>query len=410
MISFPEAVKLILSEARTLGVEKVPLMDADGRFLARPLKARLDMPRFDQSAMDGFAVKLADLRGASAKSPAKLILDGDVPAGSQRRPRLRRGHTVKVFTGSMLPVGTEAVVMREFSRGRGEKVLLEREASRGEHLRRRGEEFAKGDRLLEGGARIDPAVIGLLATFGHKEVPVFVRPTVTLLTIGDELVPLGTKLAPSKIYNSNELALTAALKRVGVGRIRAKTLPDDPAIMRREMQRGLRDSDVLVTAGGASVGDYDYLRRVAAECGIKEQFRAIAVKPGKPNFFGTWHAPGRAGGTRLVFGLPGNSVSALVSFHQLVRPALLKMKGLTVQAEPTLCAELTAECRKKPGRMELVRGRLESLSGRLLVHPTKRQGSHMMGGLAAADCLILFPHDRERLGKGETVEVQPLAW
>jgi molybdopterin molybdotransferase len=180
--------------------------------------------------------------------------------------------------------------------------------------------------------------------------------------------------------------------------------------MRREMKRGLRNSEVLVTAGGASVGDYDFLRRVAAECDIVEHFRAIAIKPGKPNFFGTWRGPGRSGGTRLVFGLPGNSVSALVSLHQLVKPALLKIMGRTSDAEPRLSAELTEECRKKPGRMELVRGRLEAERGRLLVHPTSRQGSHMMGGLAMADCLILFPHDRERLDKGEAVEVQPLAW
>jgi len=430
MISFPEAIRLVMETAPTLGIERVRLKDADGRFLARPIKARLDMPRFDQSAMDGFAVKLADVKGASPESPAELTLDGDVPAGSRRRPRLRNGHTVKVFTGSVLPLGTEAVVMREFSKSHGDRVLLERGASPEENVRRRGEEYARGDLILDRGARIDPAVIGLLATSGHEEVPVFARPSVTLLTIGDELVPLGRKLGPSKIYNSNQHALTAALKRVGVDRIRARTLPDDPAVMRREMTRGLRESDVLITAGGASVGDYDFLRRVAAECGIKEGFRAIAVKPGKPNFFGTWRPPreaagrartgggsrsgARAGsrdaGTRLVFGLPGNSVSALVSFHQLVRPGLLKMMGLSELDEPKLSAELTDECHKKPGRMELVRGRLETAGGRLLVRPTKRQGSHMMGGLAAADCLIIFPRDKKQIMKGEHVEVKPLAW
>jgi molybdopterin molybdotransferase len=410
MISYDEALKLVLDAVRSLGVENVPLLDADGRFLARPLKARLDMPRFDQSAMDGFAVKLDDIAGASLESPAELILDGDLPAGAMRRPRLRQGHTFKVFTGSMLPAGTEAVVMREYSREQGVKVLLERNASPGEHLRLRGEEYKKGDRLLDGGVRIDPATIGLLANSGYTEVPVFVRPTVTLLTIGDELVPLGAKLLQSKIYNSNELALTAALTRVGVVRIRARTLPDDPAAMRREMSRGLRDSDILLTAGGASEGDYDFVPRVATELGVKERFKRVAIKPGKPNFFGTWRAPGRTGRTRLVFGLPGNAVSALVSFYQLVRPALLRMMGLPAPTELDLSAELTEDCNKKKGRLEWLRGRLEVVDGRLLVHPSTRQGSHMMGGLALADCLIHFPLDRELLKKGEQVDVRQIHW
>lgn len=410
MIPFDRARRLVLDAAHALGVEKVPLEDADGRLLARPLKAHLDMPRFDQSAMDGFAVKTADLKGAGPKKPAELILDGDIPAGALRRPRLRPGHTIKVFTGSMLPLGTEAVVMREYSRVRGDIVQLVREPSPGEHIRRRGEEFAKGEPLLDRGTPIDPAVTGLLATFGHADVAVYLRPTITLLTIGDELVPLGGRLGPAKIYNSNKLALTAALKRIGVGRIRARIVPDDPSALRRAMTRGLRESDVLLAAGGASVGDYDFVRPVTAELGIRERFRAIAVQPGKPVFFGTWHAPGRSGPTRLVFGLPGNPVSALVSLHQIARPALQKMMGHPAPADLGLTAEITEECRKKPGRLRLLRGRLETTGGRLVVTPSRHQGSHMISGMAYADCLILFPLDQERLEKGQQVDVKLLAW
>jgi molybdopterin molybdotransferase len=230
------------------------------------------------------------------------------------------------------------------------------------------------------------------------------------LTLGDELVPLGKKLGPGLIFNSNEHALTAALKRVGVSRIRAKTLRDDTAAMRREMSRSLRNSDILVTAGGASEGDYDFVPRVAAELGIRERFQKVAIKPGKPNYFGTWRAPGRGGRTRFVFGLPGNAVSALVSFYQLVRPAMLKMMGLPAPTELDLTAEITEDCHKKKGRLEWLRGKLEIVDGRLLVHPSKRQGSHMMGGLAAADCLIYFPGDRDLLRKGEQVDVRQINW
>lgn len=410
MITCDKAQQTVLKNVRPLGVEKIPLQNADGRYLARAITARFDAPRFDQSAMDGFAVKLADLAGAGAESPAELIVDGDLPAGTTRRPLLRRGHTVKVFTGSMLPVGAEAVVMVEDSRaGRG-KAYLTREPSAGENIRRRGEEYVKGDPLLKRGTPIDPSVIGLLATFGHTEVPVFKLPRVTLLTLGNELVPLGLPLGTGRVYNSNKFSLVAALKRIGVRSVRTRIVRDNPGALRREMARGLRESDVVLAAGGCSVGDYDFVRPVTAQIGVREHFRAIAVKPGKPVFFGTWKAPGRRGGARVVFGVPGNPVSALVSLHQFIRPALKKIMGDPMPADLILSAEITGECNKKRGRLRLLRGRLEVSNGRLLVHPRRRQGSHMMGGMANADCLILFPLDQERLKKGDTVQVKLINW
>jgi molybdopterin molybdotransferase len=410
MIPFDEAKLIVLNDARPLGVEKLALHQADGRYLARSLNARLDMPRFDQSAMDGFAVKLVDLAGASAKHPVALTLDGDLPAGSTRRPRLRRGHTVKVFTGSTLPEGTEAVVMVEYSRTRGNTVYLKKEASAGDHIRRRGEEYSKGDLLMKTGSLVDPSVIGLLATFGYAEIPAFKLPSVTLLTLGDELIPLGVALKAGKIYNSNKFSLTAALKRIGVRKIRARIVPDDRAALRRAITRGLDESDVVLAAGGASVGDYDFVRPVTADVGIEERFRAVAVKPGKPVFFGTWKAPGRGGAAKLFFGVPGNPVSALVCLHQFVRPALRKMMGDPAQREQFLSAELAGECVKRPGRLHLTRGRLESRDGRLVVHPLSRQGSHMMGGMANADCLILFPSHQHKLSRGQTVQVVRIDW
>jgi molybdopterin molybdotransferase len=410
MIPFERALSLVLDAAGPLRVERVPLLDADGRFTAAPLRARAQMPRYDQSAMDGFAVRLVDVRGAVPGSPSELALDGDLPAGSRRRPTLRPGRTIKVFTGSPLPRGTEAVVMREYTRQRGDKIFFERGASREENIRRRGEEYNRGDLLLDRGAAVGPAAIGLLAGFGYERVPVFARPSITLVTIGDELVRLGRPLKPGMIYNSNEFSLTAALRRIGCGRIRAVTVRDDPNALRRRLARGLRESDVVLAAGGASVGDYDFVRPVAESLGIDERFRAIAVKPGKPVFFGTWRAPGRGAGTRLFFGLPGNAVSALVSLHQLVRPALRKMMGDSGLSELSLTAELTEGCSKRHGRLQLMRGRLAAVDGRLLVSPEARQGSHMMGGMAGADCLIHFPAGRQRLEAGESVKVGLISW
>lgn len=409
MIPFEKALRIVLDNALTLGVEKIPLGDAEGRYIARDIRARNDMPRYDQSAMDGFAVRLPDTKTAKSGSPAELILDGDLPAGSRRRPRLRPGRTVKVFTGSMLPHGTEAVVMVENSKINGRAVLLYHSPCRGDHIRRRGEEYAKGDRLIDRGTLIDPSVMGLLATFGHAEVPVFRLPRVTLLTLGDELVPVGEPLRAGKIYNSNMFSLTAALRSIGVKRVNARIVPDDRAALRREIRRGLRDSDVVLAAGGASVGDYDFVRPVARDIGIREHFRSVAIKPGKPVFFGTWTKKER-GGTRLMFGVPGNPVSALVSLHQFIRPALMKIMGHPDPRELVLTAELAEACSKRPGRLHLLRGRLETRDGRLLVHPRSRQGSHMMGGLANADCLICFPREETHLAKGARVRVKLISW
>ncbi|MFH1844580.1 MAG: gephyrin-like molybdotransferase Glp [bacterium] len=419
MIGFDEALGRVLDLAPLLPVEKVPLEDAVGRVLARPATARFGMPRFDASAMDGYAVKLSDVDNACAETPAILELAGELPAGDATRRTLRHGQTIKVFTGSNLPAGTDAVVKREYCQEAGDgTVWMERPALGREHIRFKGEEYHRGDTLLEAGTILDPPQIGLLATFGHAEVPVHEIPSVTLITMGDELVPLGESLGPSQIYNSNSFALQAALQRLGVTVARTLTLPDDPAALRRAIRQGLRRGRMVVTAGGASVGDYDFVRPVAGEVGIREIFRQIAIKPGKPVFFGTWQPDSsrRHSERRLFFGLPGNPVSALVSYHQLVKPALLKMMGRSAVIGQFLTATLAADLHKRPGRRVLVRGVLEvdlpsepGGSG-LHVRPVTRQGSHMPGGLASADCLILFPSQATELYKGDAVRVQLLSW
>jgi molybdopterin molybdotransferase len=292
-------------------------------------------------------------------------------------------------------------------------VLIELAAAPGEHIRRRAEEYRRGDPLLPAGTRITPPVVGLLANFGHGTVVVHRRPAVGLVTIGDELAAPGERLAAGQIHNSNEPALLASLQELGLARVAARVVRDDPAALRRALRTLLARSDVVITAGGASVGDHDHVRGEAVRAGVREIFRRVAVKPGKPTYFGT--VPGRrrgAGGSRhrLFFGLPGNPVSALVCFQLFVRPALLRMMGLAEVAALTLRAELAEECRKAPERLEWLRGRLEFRDGVLRVVPSKRQGSHMLGGLATADCLIRFPRTATRLAAGEEVEVRLLPW
>jgi molybdopterin molybdotransferase len=406
VISYEEALQRVLSHTPVLQQETVALEDARGRFLARATKAKLDMPRFDQSAMDGYAVRVADLAGASDREQVELAVIGELPAGSQRRLELRSGTAAKVFTGSRLPAGTEAVVMKEYCEDLGDHVRVKRKPAPREHIRFKAEEFRRGDPLLPANTLVTPPVIGLLATFGHSEVRVHRRPHVSLITIGDELVPPGGKLGAGKIYNSNQPALAAALHELGVVSVWRRLVGDDPQALMRTLKAALRRSDVVITAGGASVGDHDHVRAVAAEMGIREVFRKIAVKPGKPVIFGLAGSHPR----RLFFGLPGNSVSALLSFYQLVKPALLRMMGAGDSDVLTLQATLSDDCRKRPGRLEWLRGRLIVRNSKLNVHPCKHQGSHMMSGLAEADCLIHFPREHKSLKRGESVTVHLLSW
>jgi len=232
--------------------------------------------------------------------------------------------------------------------------------------------------------------------------------------MGDELVPVGERLGNGQIYNSNAFALAAALAEVGVELVASYTVADDRDVLRDTLVASLAECDVLVTAGGAAEGKYDFMRDVAASLGIHETFESLAVKPGKPTFFGTWRPPASLSSRtrRLVFGLPGNPVSALVSFHQLVKPALLRMAGAPASRQPIVHAQLTENCRKKPGRLTWLRGMLvrDERSGAPTVRPVGNQGSHMLSGLAEANCLIHFPQEAAELNSGQQVEVLRLSW
>jgi molybdopterin molybdotransferase len=306
--------------------------------------------------------------------------------------------------------------MKEDCREEAAAVTVLRPASPGHNIRPRAGEFRKGQTVLPPGLLITPPVAGLLATFGYAGVMVYETPAVTIAVTGDELLAPSQRLRPGKIHDANTFALAAAVQMIGIQTIRTVRLPDQPARLKRHLSAAMRRSDVLLTVGGISVGDHDYVRAVLGELGVHEDFWRVAVKPGKPAFFGRWRYPsaGRAGGRRrrhgLVFGLPGNPVSALLCFHQLVKPALWKLMGRRSQAPMILHARLVGERRKSPGRLEWVRGVLSCADDGLRVKPTSGQDSHMLGGLAQANCLIRFPREAEQLADDEEVVVEPLSW
>jgi molybdopterin molybdotransferase len=404
LIPYPEALAIVRDNIRPLPSESVPVEKALGRYLARPVKAPAHSPRFEQSAMDGYAVRMADVKRARPNRSVLLNLADELPAGDQRSVRLKPGQTVKVFTGSRLPSGADAVVMKEFVTLKDGRAAIAQKVSPGDHIRRVGEEYRRGDIILPASTRVTPPVIGMLIMLSKDSVAVRRRPSVTVITMGDELVAPGIKLGPGQVHDSNGPAVVAALKSLGVVKVRHRRVKDRLASLVRAMKDGLEKTDLVVTVGGASVGDYDFVPEARRELGVRDLFTKVAIKPGKPNLFGLDRRQ------RPVFGLPGNTVSALVSFHQLVKPAVLQMMGAVECGSATLPVHLDAGVRRNPSRLNLMRGRMTHDSDRIIASLLTGQGSHMLSGLALADVLVEIPSGSTRAKAGEGVRAVKLDW
>ena len=388
MTSFAEARALVLAKVAPLGTERVS--DFAGRVLAQDLVCPLDVPHFDNSQVDGYAVRSQD------RGPRKVV--GVSAAGGATSPPVGPGEAVRIFTGAPLPEGADAVVMQEDARGEDGVVSLDPAPDAGENVRRRGEEIAAGSTFDTIGRRATPPLVGLFSSFGLTEVKVFRRPKVVVVGTGSELVRPGESLGPGRVYASNLPALAAALRTLGIEDIETRLVGDEPALTEVVLGRALEDADVLITVGGVSVGDHDLVRPTLAGLGVEEIFWRVAMKPGKPFFMGRR-------GMQTVFGLPGNPVSALVTFALLVRPALRKILGM-VDAEEEATARLGAAIRRDDLRYEFLRA---ALSGGV-AKPVEAQGSHMQTGLAFADALIHVPEGIAAYEEGDTVTVTPLGW
>jgi molybdopterin molybdotransferase len=404
LISYLEALAIVLDNIRPLPSESLRVDRALGRYLARPVKAPSHSPRFEQSAMDGYAVRMADVKRARPNRSVLLDLADELPAGDQRSIRLKPGQTVKVFTGSRLPRDTDAVVMKEFVTLKDGRAAIAQKVSPGDHIRRVGEEYRRGDVILPVGIRVTPPVVGMLIMLGKDRAVVRRLPSVTVITMGNELVAPGTKPGPGQVIDSNGPAVVAALKSLGVVKVRHRRVKDRLPSLVRAMKDGLEKSDLVVTVGGASVGDYDFVPSARQELGVRDLFTKVAIKPGKPNLFGLDRRQ------RPVFGLPGNTVSALVSFHQMVKPAVLKMMGAVECDSSTLPVLLDDAVRRNPGRLNLLRGRMTLDGDQIIANLLTGQGSHMLSGLALADMLVEIPPGSTRAKAGERVRAVKLDW
>jgi molybdopterin molybdotransferase len=394
MLSVREAVDLFMPKFAPIGTERVALPAALDRVLAQALPVLSDLPEFDHSAMDGYA-----LAWSSTQSQQTLQVSAEIRAGDRPQP-LAANTAARIFTGAPLPAGADSVLMQEDAIRTGSEIALRCPIERAANVRARASEYRAGSPLFEQGTPLGPSEIGLLAAQGYAEVEVFRRPQVAILPTGNELRPLGAAVAPFTIVDSNTYALSAALTRAGCIPVPLGIAVDDRDVIRSFVDRGLT-FDALITVGGVSVGDYDLVSEVLRAASVHVEFHKVAIKPGKPLLFGTY-----ASGTRAtpVIGLPGNPVSALVVFEIFVRPGLLRMQGHRDVFPQPVAVKLANSYNRKPGRTELIRARLEYQAGGWLAHIHSQQGSGAMSSLTADSALVIAPRERGRLEAGETLQ------
>lgn len=396
-LTVAEAQRLILDAAAPLGAETVPAADAQGRVLVEPVVSTRTLPPEDNSAMDGYAVRAADV----AAAPVSLPVVYEVPAGGHAPRALAPGEAARILTGAPIPVGADAVVRQEDTTRAGDHVRIEVGVAAGESVRRAGEDVACGETVLDAGQRLAPGHLGMLASLGRTQVPVHRRPTVALLSGGDELVEPDGDVSGGRIVSSNSYTLAAQCREVGALPSYLGIARDEPADIERRLRAGLH-CDALVSSAGVSVGDRDHVREVLEALGCKLVFWGVKMKPGYPFVFGRF-ADGRG---PLVFGLPGNPVSAMVTFEVLVRPALLRMAGQRALHRPRIPAVLGETLTKKAGRLHFVRVRLERQGHQVVARTTGNQSSGVLRSMVDAQGLLIFPAEATRLSEGETAPVE----
>jgi len=388
-----------------IGHERIFVRQALDRVLADDVISPIDVPSHDNSAMDGWALRFADL---AAGGETRLKNIGTAFAGRAFEGTLGPGQAVRIMTGAVLPAGADCVVIQEVARVDGDAVLIPPGQRAGQNTRRAGEDLQAGKPAIPAGRKLRPAEIGIIASLGIGEVQVRRRVRVALFSTGDELCSIGTPLPPGAVYDSNRYTIWGMLTRLGCDVIDMGVVRDDPAALEAAFREAAASADAIITSGGVSVGEADFIKRLMAQLG-EVAFWKIAMKPGRPMAFGRIEPDGPQRPGAWLFGLPGNPVAVMVTFYQFVRPAILKLAGVSpvapVPAFPARCVEAMTKGR---GRTEFQRGVLFLENGEWCVRPTGAQGSGVLRSMADADCFIVLEHERDAVAAGDMVTVQPM--
>ncbi|TAJ09099.1 MAG: molybdopterin molybdenumtransferase MoeA [Nitrospirae bacterium] len=396
-----EAQKIVLDATQVLGLEKVGLVESLGRVIGEDLIALRDNPPWDNSAMDGFAVRHEDIKQEHAiTKPVVLKVVEDVPAGKVATKSVGPGEAIRIMTGAPVPKGANVVIKVEDTEHTPDSVKVFKPEPSGSNIRPQGEDVRKGDCIIPKGTQLRPGEVGMLAILAKPFVFVHQRPRVAILSTGDELADLDERFDEDKIINSNSYGIAAAVQEAGGIPILLGIAKDQPAALKEKISHGL-NADILVLSGGVSMGDYDFTKAVFKELGAEMNFWKLAIRPGQPLAFGKIQG-------KLAFGLPGNPVSSMVTFEQLVRPAMLKMSGHRSYGRPVVQAAFQETFSKRTDRRHFLRGILTRDAGGFTVRTTGDQGSGILTSMVKANCLIDIPQETERLKPGDPVTVQVL--
>jgi molybdopterin molybdotransferase len=401
-IGVDEHLQRILDRVQPLPPYEQRLLDVQGLPVADDVVSPLSLPVFDNSAMDGYAVHFRDVAAATEERPVHLPVLGSIAAGDGEASVLEPGTAIRIMTGARVPDGCSAVVPIEWTDNGTEQVLIHQGPFEGQHVRRAGEDVTRGDVLLKAGDVVGPRQVGLLASVGIDRVVVPPRPRVVIMSTGAELVEPGQPLGPGQIHDSNSYLLAAATRAAGAIPFRVAASPDDVDSFTEALADQLVRADVVVTSSGVSTGDHDVVKAALSSLGTVD-FLEVAMQPGKPQGFGVIGEDATP-----IFTLPGNPVSSYISFEVFVAPALRRMIGRVPYTRPLVQAVLTEDLRSPRGRRQYLRGRFEVRSDGAFVTPVGGPGSHLVGGLSMADCLIVVEDDVTSVARDQMVPVMLL--
>jgi molybdopterin molybdotransferase len=397
-ISASDALRMIASRLRPVeGIEAAPLRNALGRILARPIASPINVPAYRNSAMDGYALYGKDI---PLNGQRRLRVVGSAFAGQPYRGELKRGECIRIMTGAKVPETADTVIMQEWVERDGDEAVIDARSKPGANVRQAGEDIQAGAVILQPGDEIGPAQLGLLASLGIPEVAVYRRLRVAFFSSGDEIRSIGQPLEDGQIYDSNRYTLFGMLRELGADVIDMGVIADEAAAIQAAMTQAAREADLVLTSGGISVGEADFIAEAIPQLG-EVHFAKVAIKPGRPLTFA--HI-GNAG----FFGLPGNPVAVMITFLQFVRPAIQRLQGKREQLAPTLRVKAGSPLRKLPGRTEFQRGILSlDEQGELVVRSSGRQGSGVLSSMSDGNCLIRLSDETGNIQPGDLVEVQP---
>jgi len=404
LISVDEAKKIINSKIITLESEKIKINNSINRILSQKIFSKFSHPRFDNSAMDGFAVKSIDTKGASKEFPVKLNIKGTISAGSNNQNKMNSSECYQIMTGAEIPSGADSVVIVENSSGFTDSnmVKIYKEVKINDNIRLKGEEIKKNTTIFDSGKKIGPYELANTVSFGYEKISVYKKPKISIFTTGNELILPGTKLKSGQIYNSNLFLLVELAKNIGLEIEHSKILKDNKDELKISIIEALKTSDIIISSGGISMGKYDFLKSVYDDIGVEQLFHKIAQKPGKPMFFGV-------SDKKLIFGLPGNPISCLICFLEYIWPSTEKMMGNKIE-NLYKEAELTTTFPIENDKHRFLLGKVFLYEKKLYATPSKKLGSHMLSSTIDSNAILMSNPGSHKLDKGKKIKFKFFPW